>query len=51
VGRFGNVKPETIFEAELCRNCGVYVSVKQIGCGHEESFMIPSALAEVLKDS
>jgi len=44
------VEPETIFEAELCPNCGVYVTVKQIGCDDEESFMIPSALPEDLKD-
>jgi uncharacterized protein (DUF2225 family) len=41
VGRFGNVEPEIIFEAELCPNCGVCVTVKQIGSGDEESFMIP----------
>lgn len=50
MGSFCNVEPETVFESELCPNCGVYVTVKQIGCDDEESFMIPSALAEVPKD-
>ena len=48
--KFGNAEPGTIVEAELCPECGVFVTAKQLGCSDEGLYMIPSALAEVVKD-
>jgi len=47
---FANAKPGTIVEAEICSDCGVYVKAKQLGCNDEGSYMVPSALAEVVED-
>ena len=48
--KFGNGKAGTIVEAELCPDCGVYVKAKRLGCNDEGSYLIPSALAEVVED-
>ncbi len=50
LARFGNAEPGTVVEAEVCPDCGVYVKAKQLGCNDEGHYMIPSALAEVVKD-
>jgi len=47
---FGNAKPGTIVEVELCPDCGVYVKAKQLGCNDEGSYLIPSELAKVVED-
>jgi len=47
---FGSAKPGTIVEAEICPDCGVYVKAKQLGCNDEGSYMIPSALAQIIED-
>jgi hypothetical protein len=48
--KFGNAEPGTIVEAEICPDCGVKVTSKQLGYDGEGWYMIPSALAEVVKD-
>ncbi|MGD0228333.1 MAG: hypothetical protein ABSF71_39020 [Terriglobia bacterium] len=48
--KFGNAEPGTIVEAEICPDCGVKVSSKQLGRNDEGFYMIPSALAEVVED-
>jgi hypothetical protein len=48
--KFGNAEPGTIVEAELCPDCGVKVTSKRLGYNDESWYMIPSALAEVVKD-
>jgi hypothetical protein len=47
--KFGNAEPGTVVEAELCPDCGVYVTAKQLGCNDEGLYVIPSALAEVVE--
>ena len=49
--KFGNAEPGTVVEAEICPDCGVYVTAKQLGWNDEGSFMIPRALAEAVGDS
>jgi hypothetical protein len=48
--KFGNAEPGTIVEAELCPDCGVKVTSKQLGYNDECWYMIPSALAAVVED-
>jgi hypothetical protein len=48
--KFGNAEPGTIVKAELCPDCGVKVTSKQLGHNDEGWYMIPSALAEVFED-
>jgi hypothetical protein len=47
---FGNGRPGTTVEAEICPDCGVYVKARQLGCNDEGFYMIPSALAEVIEN-
>ena len=48
--KFGNAEPGTIVEAELCPDCGVKVTSKQLGYDHGGWYMIPSALAGGVED-
>lgn len=48
--KFGNAEPGTIVEAELCPDCGVKVTSKQLAYNDFGWYMIPSALAEVVED-
>ena len=48
--KFGNAEPGTIVEAELCRDCGVKVTSKQLGYNDFGWYMIPSALAEIVEN-
>jgi len=48
--RFGKAEPGTIVEAEVCPDCGVKVTSKQLGCNDEGFYMIISALIEVVED-
>jgi hypothetical protein len=47
---FGNGRPGTTVEAEICPDCGVTVKARQLGCNDEGFYMIPSALAEVVEN-
>jgi hypothetical protein len=47
--KFGNTEPGTIVEAEICPDCGVKVTSKQLGYDDQSWYMIPSALAEVVE--
>jgi hypothetical protein len=48
--KFGNAEPGTIVEAEICPDCGVKVTSKQLGYDNDGWYMIPSELAEVVED-
>jgi len=48
--RFGKAEPGAIVEAEICPDCGVKVTSKQLGYNDESWYMIPSKLAEVVED-
>jgi hypothetical protein len=48
--KFGEAEPGTIVEAEICPDCGVKVTAKQLGRNDEGFYMIPSALAAVVED-
>ena len=48
--KFGNAEHGTIVEAELCPDCGVKVTSKQLDYNDYGWYMIPSALAEVVED-
>ena len=48
--KFGNAEAGTVVEAELCPNCGVKVTSKQLGYDDCGWYMIPSALAEIVED-
>jgi len=48
--KFGEAEPGTIVEAEICPDCGVKVTSKQLGYNDYGWYMIPSALAEIVED-
>lgn len=47
--RFGNAAPGTIVEADICPDCGVKVTDKELGYNDEGWYMNPSALEEVVE--
>ncbi len=48
--KFANAEPGTIVEAEICPDCGVKVTSKQLGRNDEGFHMIPAGLPEVVED-
>lgn len=48
--KFGNAEPGTIVEAELCPECGVKVTSKQLDYNDCGWYMIPLELAETVED-
>jgi len=48
--KFGKAEPRTVVEDEICPDCGVKVTAKQLGNDNDGWYMIPSALAEVVED-
>jgi hypothetical protein len=48
--RFGKAEPGTIVEADVCPDCGVEVTSKELGYDDHGWCMIPAAPAEVVVD-
>lgn len=48
--KFRQVPAGTVVEADVCPECGVFVADEQLGLPSHGSYMIPSALAEVVEE-
>jgi len=50
LAKFGKAPAGTVVEADLCPECGVFVASAQLGLSDKGSYMIPSRLAQIIKE-